>query len=66
MGMMWVIWVPLVLFCAFFLYRILANSNKRKTSKTEPLLDILNRRYAKGELSTEEYEKIKKVLEDNQ
>jgi uncharacterized membrane protein len=48
MGMMWVIWVPLVLFCAFFLYRILANSNKRKTSETEPLLDILNRRYAKG------------------
>ncbi|PKH67920.1 electron transporter RnfE [Flavobacterium sp. ALD4] len=42
------IWVSLVLFCVFFLYRILHSSNKSKPSESESPLDILKRRYANG------------------
>jgi putative membrane protein len=65
MGIIWVIWVPLVLFCVFFLYRILDNSNKSKPSERESPLDILKRRYANGELPTAEYEERKKTLGGN-
>ena len=54
-----------MLFCVFFLYRILHNSNKSKPSERESPRDILKRRYANGELSTAEYEERKKTLGGN-
>jgi putative membrane protein len=58
MGMMWIIWLPIMVFCFLFLY-----CKKNKESEKESPLDILKRRYANGELTTVEYEERKKVLE---
>jgi putative membrane protein len=63
MGMIWIIWLPIVLFCFIFLYRFFDKTNKNKYSEKESALDILKRRYASGEVSTAEYEERKKTLE---
>jgi putative membrane protein len=65
MGMMWVIWLPIMVFFFIFLYRFFDNANKNKYSENESPLDILKRRYANGELSTAEYEERKKILGGN-
>jgi putative membrane protein len=65
MGMMWIIWLPIMVFCFIFFYRFLDSANKNKHSEKESPLDILKRRYANGELSTAEYEERKKILGGN-
>lgn len=65
MGMMWIIWLPVLVFCFLFLFRFFDNYNKNKSSEKESPLDILKRRYANGELSTAEYEERKKTLGGN-
>lgn len=62
--LMWAIWIPVILLLAVFIYRYFNSINKNKYSEQESPLDILKRRYANGEISTEEYEKRKKTLED--
>jgi len=61
---MWVIWIPIFILLCVFIYRYFNNINKNKSSAYESPLDILKRRYANGEISTEEYEERKKTLED--
>jgi len=65
MGMMWIVWLPVVVFCFIFLYRFFDHANKNKYLEKESPLDILKSRYANGELSTAEYEERKKTLADN-
>jgi len=62
--LMWVIWIPIFILLCVFIYRYFNNINKNKSSAYESPLDILKRRYANGEISTEEYEERKKTLED--
>ncbi len=54
----WVFWVVLLLIIT---YRLIRDSDEKK-SPVDPL-EILKRRYARGEISKEEYEKMKKDLE---
>lgn len=65
MGMMWIIWLPIMVLCFIFLYRFFDNANKNRYPEKESPLDILKRRYANGELSTAEYEERKKTLGGN-
>jgi len=65
MGMMWVIWLPIMVFFFIFLYRFFDSANKNKHAEKESPLDILKRRYANGEVSTSEYEERKKILDGN-
>lgn len=62
---MWFIWFSIVILCILLFSRLLNNSNKSKMSESETPLDILKKRYANGEISTEEYEERKKALADN-
>lgn len=62
---MWFVWFPIVVICIFLLSRLLNNSYKKDTYEKESPLDILKKRYANGEMSTEEYEERKKRLESN-
>ncbi len=62
---MWFIWFSIVILCIILFSRLLNNSNKSKTFGSETPLDILKKRYANGEISTEEYEERKKALADN-
>jgi len=65
MGMMWVIWLPIMVFFFIFLYRFFDSANKNKHPEKESPLDILKRRYANGEVSTAEHEERKKILDGN-
>lgn len=53
-------WV-LVIVGIVFLIKLVIDGSK-KEEKTEPAIDILKKRYAKGEINKEEYEEKKKEL----
>lgn len=57
--MWWWILIPIVLVLGIFLY---IGKNRQYTVKKENPLDILNSRFAKGEISKEEYEEQKRML----
>jgi len=58
--MMWSwILIPVVLVLGIFLYN---GRNRQNTEKRENPMDILDNRYAKGEISKEEYEEQKRTL----
>ena len=59
MMMWWWILIPIVLVLGIFLYN---GKNRQYTVKKENPLDILNNRFAKGEISKEEYEEQKRML----
>lgn len=59
---MWIIFLIVVGVLIYFIVQ--AQKTKDRTpTQNESSLDILRRRYAKGEIAKEEYEKMKKVLE---
>ncbi len=60
---MFATWV-LVGFSTYALYKIFFNSRNGNT-KADSELDILKRRYAKGEINAEEYRKIKNDLAED-
>ena len=59
--MMWWFWIP-VLFLVFWLGFRFLDARKRSQEKDMPA-DILRKRYARGEITTEEYQERKKMLE---
>ncbi len=65
MGGMWFGWIFWIVIIAVVVYLIirLTNQNTHTTNKTENALDILKKRYAKGEISKEEFEEKKKDIE---
>ena len=60
MMMWWWILIPIVLVLGIFLYN---GKNRQYTVKKENPLDILNNRFAKGEIPKEEYEEQKRMLD---
>jgi len=59
--MMWWFWIP-VLFLIFWLVIRFLDAGNRRPRRDTPV-DILRKRYARGEITTEEYQERKKVLE---
>ncbi len=59
MMMWWWILIPVVLVLVVFLYN---GRNRQNTEKRENPMDILNNRFAKGEISKEEYKEQKRTL----
>jgi putative membrane protein len=63
-GFSWLFWIAIIV---LIFWLILNHGNKNREEyfppKNESAIDILKKRYAKGEISHEEYEKIKKNLE---
>ncbi len=64
MGFGWlfmlIFWI-LIILGVVYLVKFITGSEKRTTGETA--LDILKKRYAKGEISKEEFEEKKKTLE---
>jgi putative membrane protein len=58
-GWLMIFWIVLVIALIFFFVIYSRQSNQRRNKSA---LDILNERYARGEIDEEEYEKKKKNL----
>lgn len=58
MPMMWFIWLPIFLIIIFAVLKMNKNNRGNNTPKDSPL-DILKKRYAKGEITKEQFEEIK-------
>jgi putative membrane protein len=59
MMMWWWILIPVVLVLGLFLYN---GRNRQNTLKRDNPMDILDNRFAKGEITKEEYEEQKRTL----
>jgi len=66
MGGMWYGWIIGIVIVVFIVWLIVNQSNKNKQdpqiSKSESALDVLKKRYAKGEITKEQFEEMKKEL----
>jgi len=62
-GLMWIFWI-LIIAGIFFIFQnvMKGNSNNASSDKESPL-DILKKRYARGEIDEEEFERRRKELE---
>ena len=58
---MWLLVIVAVIVVIFFVIRLPRNSGDYKKTE-ETALDILKKRYARGEISKEEFERMKKDL----
>lgn len=63
MGYGWIFWIAIIALIVFLIIRF-TNQNKsnRNIGTGDSSLDILKKRYAQGEISKEEFERMKKDL----
>ncbi len=59
---MWIIFLLVIGFLIYFIVQAQKSKGQTPTQNESPL-DILKKRYAKGDISKEEYDKMKKDLE---
>lgn len=62
MGLIWLLILALIVTLIWFLIRKGSNSTTR--SSEESPMDILSKRYARGEIDEEEYQRMKKRIKD--
>ena len=61
--MMMVFWVAVIVGVVFLVRRLMSSSDgNRSAGAGESALEILNKRYARGEISRDEYEQMKKDI----
>ena len=60
---MWLIWIIILGVIVYFIFNRSEITGKRGDPATERPEDIIKRRYAKGEISKEEFERLKKDIE---
>lgn len=56
-------WIVVILLAVWLLSNLFPKNQTSPTTGTESALDILRKRYARGEISKEEYEAIRHDLE---
>ena len=60
---MLIFWVVVLLIVVFVVWSLLGRAGSGSSSAQESVLDILKKRYARGEISKEEFEHKRKELE---
>lgn len=59
---MWIFWIVVVLVVVLFIKLFMSTENLQSRPSSESPLDILKKRYAKGEIDEEEFERRRKEL----
>ncbi len=63
MGFGWLFWIVIIVLFVWLLTQAVGrNRDSESRSREETPLEILKKRYARGEISHEEYERMKKDL----
>lgn len=66
MGMglaMLILWIVIILIAVFIVWTLISRAGSGSVSAQESALDILKKRYVRGEISEEEFEHMRKELE---
>ena len=61
---MWLIWILVAGAIIYFIFSLKKNSPKNDSSAPETHMEILKKRYARGEISKQQFDELKKDLED--
>ena len=64
-GFMWIFWILLFVVIVWAVKASTGNSSDNKSSSVDGPIDILKKRYARGEIDEEEYKRRLKELEAN-
>jgi len=59
----WIFWILIIGAVIYLIVRLTNQNNTRNTPSGDSALDILKKRYAKGEISKEEFEEKRKHIE---
>lgn len=59
---MWIFWIVILLFVVFIIKIIVDKSPNQFDTRLESPLEILEKRYARGEINKDEFESMKKEL----
>lgn len=59
---MWIFWIVVVLIVVLFIRLLMSAENLQSRTSSETPMDILKKRYAKGEIDEEEFEHRRKEL----
>lgn len=62
-GFMWIFWILLIAGVFFLIQSMTKGNSDNSLSDKESPLEILKKRYARGEIDEEEYERRRKELE---
>lgn len=62
-GVMWLFWVLIIVGVFFVIFNMTKEGFNTPPQDKENPLDILNKRYARGEIDDEEFERRRKELE---
>lgn len=62
-GFMWLFWIILIV-AVLWAIRVASGKQGASTEKPKTAMEILNERYAKGEIDREEFEQKRKDLSD--
>lgn len=58
----WLFWIAIVVVAIYLLTRALSSTRRDDVGGRESALDVLEKRYARGEISSEEYEERRSRL----
>lgn len=62
-GVMWIFWILLIAGIVFIMLNMTKGNNNKPSIENDSPLEILKKRYARGEIDEEEYERRRKELE---
>jgi putative membrane protein len=62
MGVGWIVWLLIIGVIVWVIFQFKGNNHGQYRKDNESSLDILKKRYANGEISKEEFERMKKDL----
>jgi len=62
MGFGWIIWLVIIVVIVWVVFQFKGDNSGYNNKTSESSMDILKKRYAKGEISKEEFEKMKKEI----
>ena len=62
MGSMWIIWIIIIIAVILLAKRYFSQTQKESEPTSESALDLLKKRYARGEIGREEFEEKKRDL----
>jgi len=62
MGLGWIIWLVIIVAIVWVIFKFKGDNRGLFNKNNESPMDILKNRYAKGEISKEEFERMKKEI----